>query len=70
MNIPWMRDYNHSLAQELIEYEKLEVSVKQITGYDFKCLLKLFSMGYTLKPPDREISMSEILELVKEENYA
>jgi hypothetical protein len=66
MNIPWMRDYNSSIAQELMEYEKLEIAVKQLTGYDFKCLYELFRMGWTLErpknPTDLSLYFSEIIK--------
>jgi hypothetical protein len=66
MNIPWMRDYNASIARELMEYEKLEIAVKQLTGYDFKCLYELFRMGWTLERPsnatDLSLHFSEIIK--------
>ena len=68
MKIPWMNDYNATIAQELIEYEKLEIAVKQLTGYNFKCLYELFRMGYTLKPPDHEMTLTEIAKLIDEED--
>ena len=64
-----MRDYNSSIAQELMEYEKLEIAVKQLTGYDFKCLYELFRMGWTLERPkkatDLSLHFSEIIEASK-----
>lgn len=58
MNIPWMRDYSSSIAQELMEYEKLEIAVKQLTGYDFRCLYELFREGWTLERPSKATDLS------------
>lgn len=67
MNIPWMRDYNASITQELMEYEKLEVAVKQLTGYDFRCLYELFQMGWHLEPPKSASDLSShFSEIFKE----
>lgn len=69
MSIPWMRDYNSSIAQELMEYEELEIAVKQLTGYDFRCLYELFRKGWTLerpsKPTDLSLHFSEIIKASK-----
>lgn len=67
MVIPWMHDYNSSIAQELMEYEELEVKVKQLTGYDFRCLYELFRMGWSLTPPKRccDAHLAEILKIVE-----
>lgn len=59
-----MRDYNASIAQELMEYEKLEIAVKQLTGYDFRCLYELFKMGWTLEPPSSACEASARASLV------
>lgn len=54
----WMRGCNSAIAQELMEYEKLEIAVKQLIGYDFKCLYELFKMGWTLEPPSNACDAS------------
>lgn len=67
MNLPWMRDYNAAIAQELMEYEKLEVAVKQLTGYDFRCLYELFRMGWSIEPPKNASSLpARFSEIFKE----
>ena len=65
MNIPWIRDYNASIAQELMAYEELEIEVKQLTGYDFRCLYELFLSGWTLERP-KSASESHFSEIFKE----
>lgn len=69
MNIPWMRDYNATIAQELMEYEQLEIKVKQLTGYDFRCLYELFLRGWTLERP-KSASDAHFAEIFKEYSNA
>ena len=61
-----MMDYR-DLVDTLIEYEKLEIDVKQLTGFDFKCLRDLFAKGYTLTPPKPPMPLSEMAELLEQE---
>lgn len=65
MEISWMRDYNATIAQELMEYEKLEIAVKQLTGYDFRCLYELFKMGWTLERPSNACDAAARASLVE-----
>lgn len=62
--IPWMRDYNATIAQELLRYEKLEIQVKELTGYNFECLHELFRMGFTLKAPEYELTSTQIVKII------
>lgn len=60
------------LSQELRRYEELEIDVKQLCGYNFECLRELFAMGFTLQPPDYELSLNQITRLTdinKKETY-
>lgn len=66
MYIPWMGKYDLSIAQELRKYEELEIAVKQLTGYNFECLYKLFCMGWTLTEPETPVSMNQLLDLIEE----
>ena len=50
------------IRETLIEYEKLEIEVKQLTGYNFETLKKLFADGWTLVPPKYE-SLEGLMEL-------
>lgn len=49
------------LGQELQKYEKLEIEVKQLTGYNFEALRYLFAKGYTLEPPKPTESLLAVL---------
>jgi hypothetical protein len=55
------------ISQELMRYEMLEIDVKQLCGFNFECLKELFRMGYTLKPPEYEMTLSEIAKFIDEE---
>lgn len=46
------------LSQELLRYEELEIRIKQLTGFNLECLEKLFAMGFTLKPPEYDLTLS------------
>ena len=61
--VPWMTDYNIAISDELRKYHELEIQVKQLTGYNFKCLLEMFKSGFTLKPPEYELSMNQVLTI-------
>lgn len=39
-------------ASRFIEIEKLAMKIEKISGYTLEQLLKLFAVGYTLKPPE------------------
>lgn len=61
----WVPEYRAvGLSQELRKYEELEFEVKQLCGYNFECLRELFAMGYTLQPPNRELTMNQITKLM------
>ena len=51
------------LSQELQRYEELEIEVKQLCGFNFECLRMLFAMGFTLQPPDTQLTMNQITKL-------
>ena len=55
------------ISQQLMRYEKLEIEVKQLCGYSFECLKELFRMGYTLCPPEYELTLSDMVKLIDEE---
>lgn len=55
------------LIKEVQRYEKLEIEVKQLCGHNFECLRELFAMGYTLQPPERELTLTEITRLIDKE---
>ena len=56
------------LSQELRKYEELELEVKQLCGYNFECLRELFAMGFTLQPPDTQLTLNQITRLVAIKN--
>ena len=43
-----------TISETLMEYEKLEIEVKQLTGFNFETLKMLFAAGWTLVPPKYE----------------
>ena len=51
------------ISQELRRYEELEIEVKQLCGYNFECLKELFAMGYTLQPPEHEMTMNQAMRI-------
>lgn len=57
--------YNTDIYQDLMRYEKLEIEVKQLCGFNFECLKELFAMGFTLKPPEYELSLNQIIKLAE-----
>ena len=65
----YFRDRAIQLSQELREYEELEIQVKQLTGFNFKALFELFKMGYTLEPPEYELSMNQITRIAEVNRY-
>lgn len=57
------------IVQQLVDYEKLEIEVKQFSGYDFTVLRELFAKGYTLTPPEpKKILLAEAVELAEEDD--
>ena len=54
-----------SLSRELRKYEELEIQIKQITGFNIECLKQLFAMGYTLKSPDHEPTLTEVAKMIE-----
>lgn len=50
------------IVQQLVDYEKLEIEVKQLTGYNFAVLKELFAMGYTLQPPEPTQTLAEAID--------
>ena len=50
------------MSETLMEYEKLEIEVKRLTGFNFEMLKKLFAAGWTLTPPKYE-SLEGLVEL-------
>ena len=67
----WKNDRGGYLHEELMRYEKLEIEIKQLTGFNFDTLRTLFAMGYTLKPPETATEaylMSNLYRSIKEEN--
>ena len=58
------------IAKQLVDYEKLEIEVKQLTGYNFTALKELFMRGYTIEPPKSNKSiLAEMTELGVDEDY-
>ena len=50
-------------SQELRRYEELEIQVKQLCGYNFECLKELFAMGFTLQPPEAQLTLNQATKL-------
>lgn len=51
------------LVNTLVEYEKLEMEIKQLTGFNLKQLRTLFAMGVTLKRPEYDLSPNQLATL-------
>lgn len=62
-----IRKYS-DIVQQLVDYEKLEIEIKQLTGYNFMTLRELFAMGYTLEPP-RAVTSSALADLAEDDVY-
>lgn len=52
LTYPSLTDRYLDIREELIRYEKLEIEIKQLSGFNLDCLKRLFAMGYTLQAPD------------------
>lgn len=67
--IPCLLDGSAHVSQKLKDYCELDAEIKILTGHDFKQLRTLFAAGYTLKPPDPPLTMSQLIaEFEKGEN--
>lgn len=51
------------LVNTLVEYEKIEMEIKQLTGFNLKQLRALFAMGVTLKRPEYDLSLNQLMTL-------
>lgn len=49
-------------AEELQKYQKLDLSLMQVAGFNIEELLDLFAKGYTLTPPTYTQSLSELVD--------
>lgn len=47
-------------AEELQKYQKLNLSLMQVAGYNVEELLELFAKGYTLTPPTYAGKLSDL----------
>lgn len=57
------------LTKQLVEYEKLEIEVKQLSGYNFTVLRELFAKGYTLEPPkSNDALLAKMAEMAVEDD--
>ena len=62
-----MFDFSHfemMLGRVVERYQKLELEIRHLSGYDLNELKWLFAAGYTLTPPDlsNRPSLAEIAE--------
>ena len=64
---PFSEERYMQLSKELRKYEELEIQIKQLTGLNIECLKKLFAMGYTLKYPDYDMTLTEMAEPIDRE---
>ena len=53
------------LTNTLVEYEKIEMGIKQLTGFNLKQLKALFAMGVTLKRPEYDPSPNQLATLAE-----
>lgn len=55
-----------SYMDVLRAYEECESRVHILTGYNFPTLEKMFAAGWTLKPPDPALTMSQLVAMFEE----
>ena len=66
-NGSWYRFFTDPVSlqsRQVRYYDELETQIRQLSGYNFETLEKLFAAGYTLTPPDYSSthSLSEMAE--------
>ena len=49
----------------LQRYEKLEIEIEQLTGFNLEALRDLFAMGFTLKRPEHELTLSQLARIIE-----
>lgn len=60
----WL-DTANKYAPALQRYEKLEIEIKQLTGFSLEALRDLFAMGYTLRRPEYDLTLSELARIIE-----
>lgn len=51
-----------SNMQQLRRYDEFETKLFNLTGFTCENLLDLLMAGYTLQPPNKSVSLSELIE--------
>lgn len=63
----WFNPGQHERAiRETIEkYALLEHQIKELTGFNLEALRDLFAMGYTLKRPDHDLTLTQLTKIME-----
>lgn len=58
----FIEDYRRTAERTLREYQELDIKIEKLSGYSLGNLERLLAAGWTLTPPNKNPSLSELAD--------
>lgn len=58
-----MNDIRRTADRILREYQELDIKIEKLSGYSLENLERLLAAGWTLEPPKKASSLSDLTDL-------